>query len=414
MKLFARYNRTNLAATIVIFLLASVAFSFLIQYVLLHQVDDNLKIEKREIRSYVDKFGKLPESVQVKHESISFQLAEDAIKERLVTIKSEDRNEDEPMRELTFSVNVNGRWYKAVVRTSLQDTDDMIRSIILITLTTILAVMIATFAINRIVLKKLWQPFYNTIGALKNFRIGKGTQLQLEHTDIDEFALLNETLHSATGKAEEDYLILKEFTENASHELQTPLAVIRSKLDLLIQDEQLTKQQSEAVQTAYEHIHKMARLNQSLLLLAKIENNQFAGQQQLDLKTLIEEKCMQFKEQWKHKQLTVTIAFSEMVVTMNPYLADILLNNLFSNAIRHNTPGGKINIHLGANELQFCNSGVAHPLDASRLFVRFAQQGTSNEHNGLGLSIIKQICEVSKANVRYAFSEDMHCFTIVF
>jgi signal transduction histidine kinase len=414
MKLFARYNRTNLAATIIIFLLASIAFSFLIQYVLLHQVDDNLKIEKREIRSYVGKFGKLPESVQVKHESISFQPADDTVKERLVTIKSEDRNEDEPMRELTFGVHLNDRWYKAIVRTSLQDTDDMIRSIIIITLTTILAVMIATFAINRIVLKKLWQPFYHTISALKDFRIGKRTQLPLQQTDIDEFALLNETLRSATGKAEEDYLILKEFTENASHELQTPLAVIRSKLDLLIQDEQLTEQQSEAVQIAYEHIHKMVRLNQSLLLLAKIENNQFAGQQQLDLKTLTEEKCIQFKEQWQHKQLTVTTTLSATVVTMNPYLADILLNNLFSNAIRHNIPGGKIDIRLNGHELQFCNSGVKHPLDVSRLFVRFAQQAASNEHNGLGLSIVKQICEASKASVSYTFSEGMHCFKVVF
>ena len=161
------------------------------------------------------------------------------------------------------------------VAKSMEGTENLIQSIILITIGTILLILLASILINRFVLNKLWQPFYKSLDLLKNFKIGNKERVKLPVSNIDEFSLMNGILQDAVNRADQDYLSLKEFTENASHEMQTPVAVIRSKLDLLIQEENLTKGQGENIQSLYEAIDKLSKLNKSLLLLTKIENKQF-------------------------------------------------------------------------------------------------------------------------------------------
>jgi signal transduction histidine kinase len=237
--------------------------------------------------------------------------------------------------------------------------------------------------------------------------------LQLQVTNIDEFALMNKTLQQAITKAEEDYVLLKQFTENASHELQTPLAVIRSKLDLLIQDEYLTAGQSDAVQSAYDALQKLSRMNQSLLLLTKIENRQFSETEVIDMKALTETKLNQFKELWQNKNITVKHLLQRSSITFNPTLADILLNNLCSNATKHNIAGGSIDIELNAGSLTFRNTGPSVALCKNRVFTRFYKSGYAQDSYGLGLSIIKQICEVSSCNIAYSFEgSNTHVFSV--
>jgi len=415
MKLFAKYNRVNLLATTVIFLLASVAFSVLISYVLVSQLDDNLDIERHEIKSYVEKYNRLPENIPVKDQYISYTPTNEAPKKKkFATIRVMDAESGnyEMQRALVFPLVVNGQSYSVTVAKSMEGTDDMIRSVIAITLITICAILIVSFLTNRILLRKLWQPFYGTVDRLKDYRIGRQEKIEFPETDIDEFALLNSTLEAATGKANEDYLLLKAFTENASHELQTPIAVVRSKLDVLIQDEQLTKTQSELVEEAYEHIRKITRLNQSLLLLAKIENRQFMELASVPLQPLITAKLKQFKEMLRHKGLEVIVDLKEATFRMDPYLADVLLNNLLSNAIRHNVPNGKIKISLTPQTFTIGNSGIDRALDNDQLFVRFSKTANAAEHNGLGLSIIKEICAVNNCDIAYSHAEGMHTFTL--
>lgn len=415
MKLFTRYNRINLISTILIFLLASGAFYFLLRYVLIHQLDDDLEIEQREIVTYVDKYDRLPESLPVKDQEIAF-LSSEASKEKrkFSTIKVFDTLEqhEEVFRQMTFPISVQGHWYKATVRISLEDTDKITRSIIGITLVTILLILITTFLINRLVLRRLWRPFYETLAELANFRLGKGGRLSLGTGSIDEFNLLNTALEQAMQKADQDYLLLKEFTENASHELQTPLAIIRSKLDLLVQDEQLSEKQSVAVLSANEAIQRLFRLNRSLLLLAKIENLQFSETVQIDLSASIQEKLEQFRELWQSKRLVVKSSLQQQFVQINSELLEVLLNNLLSNATKYNVPDGSINIVLTEGLLLISNTGNAASLPVERLFTRFYKNESSRESNGLGLSIVWQICAVSGWTVRYTFENGRHQFAL--
>ena len=418
MKLFAKYNRINVVSTVAIFLLASVAFSFLLRYVIFNGIDEDLRIERNEVLTYVQKYSALPPVVEVHDQYTSYQkvkvLPEE--KQRLYTHHVHDRYDDdeEMIRSIVFGVAVNQNNYLVTVSKSLEGTDDLIQSIIIITVTTIILILTATFFINRFVLRKLWQPFYQSLSTLSNFKLSDADSIAFSDTRIDEFNLLNTTLSGVINKAQQDYIVLKEFTENASHEMQTPLAVINSKLDVIIQSEALTELQSKAAEGAYDAIQKLKRLNQSLLLLAKIENRQFAHRTDIDLAKAIENKLLQFAEQWQKSGFVVSTQIAKKtLIDGNPQLIDILLNNLIGNAARHNTDKGFINITLQPQQLKISNTGMTNTLDEQAIFNRFYKGDTSSEGHGLGLSIVKQICEDLGYVCRYYFAKpDVHSFII--
>ena len=417
MKLFTKYNRINVFATVGIFLLASVAFYFLLRYIIIDQVDQDLRIEENEIETSVKTFHKLPIIIPVHDQYTIFtSISSPSLrKKEFATLKKyvEHEHEDILVRQIAFDINVESQWYHVTVSKSLEGTEDLIQSIIVITICTILLILVVTLLINRIVLKRLWHPFYDTLKRIGDFKLGSKQQLDFSTTNIEEFDLMNGTLRQSIGKAEQDYLLLREFTENASHELQTPLAIIRSKLDLLIQEENLSQQQSDAVQGAYDAIQRLTRINQSLLLLAKIENRQFAETVSIDLKEIIEQKLKQLHELWQSRQITVSDNLQKANIFINPMLADILFNNLLGNAIKHNIENGSIDIKTSQGYFEIKNTGQSQSLDPARLFSRFYKSNTSAENHGLGLSIIKQICEVSGCVIEYSFEADnMHSFII--
>ena len=415
MKLFTRYFRINVVATLFIFLLASIAFYFLLWYVMIAQVDEDLKIEQREIQTFVTKYQRPPEPITVKDQRVSFEptpLREQTRSFR--TIKHIDAHEHDDFRQISFTLPVGDQWLEFRVSKSLEGMRNMNRSIISISLLTIILILVVSLLINRWLISHLWQPFYYTLSGINKYRLGEHKNPEFPKSGIDEFNLLNSTLDQFIGTAEKEYTLLREFTENASHELQTPLAIVRSKLDTLIQDEHLSEAQSRAAQTAYEAIQKMARLNQSLLLLSKIENRQFSETQIVDLKKTIEEKMADWQELWQAQSLAVHAELSPCSLTMNPQLADILLNNLFSNATRHTPAGGVIHILLQEKSFSISNTAAGGSLDSGKLFQRFSKGGQATDQYGLGLSIVRQIADVSGIQVDYRFSNGLHIFTISF
>jgi signal transduction histidine kinase len=414
MKLFTKYNRINLIATILVFLISSMSFYFLVRFILIDQVDEDLEIEQREIETFVSKFNRLPEYIPVKDQRITYAftnhpLARSIFKTYTGYDSSEKKNSS--FRKLDFGIKVKNRFTNVTVTKSLEGTADLLHTILLVTFSTILIMLVVSVMINRIILKRLWKPFYESLSTITNFKIDKSKPLNFSQTGVEEFDFMNKVLETTTRQARQDYFLLKEFTENASHEIQTPLAIIRSKIDLLIQSD-LSKQQMNTVQSAYQSIEKLSRLNQSLLLLAKIENKQFADKGLVNLGEKINEKMNSFHELWQNQHITVSVQQNDTFVSMNKALADILLNNLFSNATRHNVQNGIIQIALTKNRLIFKNSSEHTGLDKSRLFTRFGNPVEHSLQNGLGLSIIKQICDASNFEVTYFFKDELHHFMI--
>jgi signal transduction histidine kinase len=193
--------------------------------------------------------------------------------------------------------------------------------------------------------------------------------------------------------------------------MQTPLAIINSKLDLMIQDQGLGEKHLRQLQAMYDAVGRLSKLNQSLLLLTKIENNQFAHADPVALAPLIEEKMVQFEDLIRTRNLTVHTLLDNGKPRMNAYLADILLNNLLINAIRHNREGGQLDIRLQEDLLLISNTGPAFLFDPTTIFDRFTK-GSHSDGTGLGLAIVKQICDNYGFPLLYSYSDNIHSIRI--
>ncbi|WPQ60569.1 histidine kinase dimerization/phospho-acceptor domain-containing protein [Chitinophaga sancti] len=412
MKLLTRYNYINLLSTIAIFVLSGVAFFFALHLTLLKQMDEDLRIEQREITNYVALHDMLFTPVEVKdQETIIEKTKRPYEKEKFKTVEL-DHHED--YRQLSFSIQAGGEWYNVIVRKSLEATEHITRTVFAITFCTILLVLFLTVVINSTILRKLWQPFYTSLDLLQRFKVNNREPLGLPASNIDEFTFMNSILERTTAKAIQDYERLKEFTENASHELQTPLAIIRSKLEMMMQGENLTEYQFNALQSASEALDRLARMNQSLLLLTKIENEQFDNKSFVDLAQIIQQKAAQFVEIWQDKSLNISLDVKAVQLHANKELIELLLNNLFSNATRHNYENGYILITLSQRRLCIKNTGHPAPLNRKHLFQRFYNPSNNSTSNGLGLAVIHQICTANGFKVDYDYKDDLHIFIVTF
>lgn len=426
MRLFTKYSRVNIVASILALVLGSIGYFIAIRYVLVHQLDDTLKIEEAEILDNVQHRHRLPEPANYRDQQIQFIPATvpvqrifrhtswgDLVSTAGKAPGARDRDPDHPYRELLFSVTVGGQLYTVSIAKSEEETEDLLQLIMLITAGMIITLLGVLFLANRLLLRRIWQPFYRTLDKLRTFNLSSREPLPAEASDIEEFRSLDEAARQMTNKIIRDYEMLKNFAENASHEMQTPLAIINSKLDLLIQDIGLGEAHHRPVQAMYDAIGRLRQLNQSLLLLTKIENNQFTHTSPVDLARLIGEKLTQLEDPLKGRHLEVHTELDHLPLPMNDYLADILLNNLLTNAIRHNHTGGQIDIRLCDRSLRISNSGPELGFDSATIFDRFVK-GTHSGGSGLGLAIVRQICDNYRFPLQYAFNEGMHTIEIQF
>jgi signal transduction histidine kinase len=415
MKLFDKYSRVNIVASVLALLVGSFVYYFSVRYVLINELDDTLKVEEAEIMDHAATHGQLPEPANYRDQKISYLPVTTAIRRKFYhTTKPESHHkENEPYRELAFSVRVKGQLYTVLVAKSEEETEDLLELIMLITAGMILLLLGTLFLANRFLLRRLWRPFYETLDSIRQFNLSTRQLLPTRATDTEEFRDLNSAVQQMTTKILKDYEMLKNFTDNASHEMQTPLAIINSKLDLLIQDTSLGERHHQPVQAMYDAISRLRQLNQSLLLLMKIENNQFAYTEPVDLALLIQEKLAQLEDPLKDRRLGVQTDLHHLRLPINGYLADILLNNLLLNAIRHNQEEGSVQIRLRDRSLRVSNTGPALGFDPATIFNRFTK-GMHSGGTGLGLAIVRQICDNYQFPLSYRYIDNMHVIEVQF
>jgi len=424
MKLLTKYNRVNLITTIIVMLITGFIYYQAISYILTGIKDKDLVVEEREIFDYVKLNHELPQTFESNDQQITFTSANPgSVKREFINTeyykkfeghhRHRRQGEYEAGRGLISSVTVGNNYYKILIIVSKVETEDLIQLIFTITIGVILLLLLVLFLTNRLILNRLWQPFYNIMGELRLFSIADKHEISQVNTTIDEFNELNKAVADMAGRAKHDYDDLKAFTENASHELLTPIAVINSKLDTLIQTENFSDQQSKLLNDLYTAASRLTRLNQSLLLLVKIENKLMHDRQQLNLLDLAEEMTSQFEEIFSDKELKVTCNLHHKEIYANRYLTEILLSNLISNAIRHNYIGGEIIISLDNEGLIIQNTGDSEPLSAEKIFTRF-HKSSHSEGSGLGLTISRQICESFGFKLEYFYDQGYHVFEVIF
>jgi signal transduction histidine kinase len=416
MKLAQRYNRANLVTSFIILTITGVIYYIAIHFILTGKLDKDLVIEEKEIEAYVNNYGKLPAPGDFLHQKVTYQktTSRKTIERNFFydDFYNETEKENEPGRTLVTSVSLKGVHYEVKISKSRVESEDLIQLIFIITLAVTILLLVSLLLINRFVLQRIWSPFYSTLGMMKAFNIAQTEEIKPQQTKIEEFNELNESANAMAARVRKDYRELKSFTDNASHEMMTPLAIVNSKLDSLLQTGTFSAAQGAIIEDIYNAIGRLIKLNQSLLLLAKIENNLIADVQDIQLQQLIVDKVFQFQELFEKDKLTLVQNLQPCKVSMSKYLADILLNNLFANAIRHNHAGGSIEIILQAGFLSFSNTGKSEEL-SSQLFERFSKSASS-EGAGLGLAISKQICTRYGFAITYQHLADKHQFLVRF
>jgi signal transduction histidine kinase len=276
----------------------------------------------------------------------------------------------------------------------------------------LLLVMVGLSA--RLISKYMLAPFKRTLKVIQSFDLKKRVRLRLPPSRTDEFRELNGFLQKMTDKALEDYQLLKEFTENAAHELQTPTAILRGKLELLMESD-IRDGQAVLIAEMQNSLEKLSRINSSLILLARLENQEYEVDQPIDFSDFLREMLSSFEELIQMKSLSLrTHLVGNIFLPMNRSLADLLLTNLLSNAIRHNVPGGNIEVILSRSGLVVSNTGNPPGAPTAELFQRFKKGNQSNDSVGIGLAIVKQICDLHNFNIQYRYVYNQHILEILF
>ncbi|MDR2955037.1 MAG: HAMP domain-containing histidine kinase [Prevotella sp.] len=326
------------------------------------------------------------------------------------------KRETEPARILsTIYQDDDGKYYELVVYTPTIEKKDLKEAILYWIIFLYLGLLFVIILVNIWVYQRSNRPLYKLLAWLDRYEIG-GKNIPLENdTDITEFRKLNESAVRNMKRAEEVFEEQKQFIGNASHEIQTPLAVCRNRLETLMEDETLTESQLEELSKTYSTLEYITKLNRSLLLLSKIDNRQFTEAGDIELNGIIRKFIEDYKEVYAYMNINVEINETGVFkVRMNETLAGILINNLIKNAYVHNMENGQLFIDISPSKLIFRNTGQDYPLNSKLIFERFYQGSKKEGSTGLGLALIKSICDTQHLDIKYHFEDSLHCFEISF
>ena len=415
-------NHTLLILTAILFVSVSlwaILFYFQIFKQVKETVDEGLSdykiviIDKLNENGVVDqKDNFLDDNYIVKEISENYALqVRDIYKDTLIYSKLKDLKYQVRMLTTAFSAE-NGNYYEIKVISHELNRGELIKKI-LISLSWLFSFLfISTMLINLLALRNTWKPFYSVLKYLDDFRLDRVKLRKPPETRIKEFNLLNESVQKLLRTNIDIYNSQKQFIENASHELQTPLAIGVNKLELLAGDENLTADHQKKIGEVIDAFKRISEINRSLLLLSKIENKQFIEVEPCNFDVLLSEILDKFSDYLKFKKIEVKYQVEEAwIFEINKDLADILVSNLLKNALIHNRKGGEILVKLHASGFIIENTSDAPALNKEQLFKRFNKNSKSKNSTGLGLAIAKAIADVSGLELTYTYKE-RHCFNV--
>lgn len=336
----------------------------------------------------------------------------DSYRDTLMYMENED--EMEPVRLLESAFEQEGKFYKVKVITSMVEEDDLIEDLLYSLLWLYLGLVFTILILNNLVLRKLWEPFYSLLRELKRFKIEQDHQIAFVPTKIEEFQLLNERIEQMLQKSVATYREQKQFIENASHELQTPLAISINKLELLAEENSLKEDQLHIIGAVLNNLERLTRFNKALLLLSKIENRQFVEEELINFNKTTKELIHDYADLAEHRQIKIVInEDAELDFKMNRDLSMILISNLIKNALVHGTAVHVVEIEINSDYFLIRNFADSSSLEDRRIFSRFQKNSDSSGSTGLGLAIAKAIADRYGIRLDYSFQQ-YHQFALYF
>jgi len=415
MKLIATTLRYNIPTIFIVLLTGSSLFYFSIKKVLDHNIEEILEIRKEYVVNLINKSNSGNISIQafgnvyeLHQEPKDLKKEPDILKD--TSIYNVVHKEHLLYRELSFIHFSGNKSYRVSVRAPLIANNLILKTIFIWTLFIGLTTAIVLIILNIYISKQIWSPFYSILKNISHFNLNTTRNFKPADTKIIEFKELNNTLISITQHLQSEYKDLKDFTTHLTHELQTPLAVINAHADLLLQTKNMGEEELKNIITIKKTVESISKFEDSLILLKRIELGEFNETEMVDLKDKLNEKIEHMQELFRLKEISFNKKISnQLPLFIHPQLIDFLLNNLISNAIKHNHKGGYIKFSLIDNELQITNSKTGQSNKVSDV--------SKNKSNGLGIGllIVKAIC--GKYNFKLSLkneSQENFCVIITF
>ena len=332
------------------------------------------------------------------------------------TVYIELEDEDEPVRVMCTAFRMpDGQYYELKLMISILERDDMVEAMLWYLGALFLLFLICTSIGIQLVLKGVFRPLHRLLDWLHCIQPGKEVPPLDNPTKIREFRQLSDAALDMGNRSYKAYEEQKQFIENASHELQTPLAIVRGKVELLAESEGMTEQQMEQLDEIYATLGRAVKLNKSLLLLSRIENGQYTKMEDVSVDEILDELLPDLMDIYEHKQVRLIRKREEQpfIIRCNHSLAQILVSNLVKNSLLHNREGGELQVLTTPTSLVIKNTGDV-PLDGEKLFRRFYHgMDGKKDSTGLGLAIARSIALSSSLKLTYEWQDGMHTFRLV-
>ncbi|NOZ36424.1 MAG: HAMP domain-containing histidine kinase [Chlorobi bacterium] len=417
MRLLSKTSLLIITVSIFIFMTGNIVFFYVLKNMINDHVKNELNTQMYEIINAVNhegvdinsEFYKDDVSIRVleKEKKLSPVIFDTVLYDNL-------QRKYIPHKALKFTYKFEGQTYLISIFKSMLSSNKLIERITVASIFLVLSFLFVIYTLNRFIFVNVWSNFFSNLRKIHRYNINSREKLMLEKSEIDEFELLNSVIKQMVKKIQTDFTTLKELTENTSHEIQTPLAVIKSKAEILLQSENISKKDIELVYSILNTSDRLSKLNQTLLMISKIENNQFEKTKEINVKETIDKYINNFEMLINAGNFKLIKKISDLYIEINPVLSDVLISNLIKNAIVHNYRGGLIKISTENSLLRISNSGKGSALKSENLFKRFVKGSNDIRRTGLGLEIVKKICDFNHFTVKYDFSNDLHNFIVDF
>ena len=422
--LLSKTTKPFIIYVLIILVISIPAYYLVVDAIWKHELDEHNDIVARKTASQINSLKlseeKLIETIQLWNDvqpSTNIRKLEknDNLKDSIFIVEKPHDflhfEEIDRFRCLSKVIYLNKKPYRFNIETNIEETQETIFFISITTVFLFVLIVGGLLFLNRRLSKSVWKPFRETLDQLKTFSLNNQTKIEFSKTDVSEFDELNQSLTKLIEHNVSVYKTQKEFTENASHELQTPLAILKNKLDILLQNQDLTEKQYQIAEEMNRALSRSSRINKNLLLLAKIDNKQFDSET-FHLDEVLNQSLEILQEHFEQKNISVNTEISDNVkVNGNIGLTEVLINNLILNAIRHTPINGSISIKLNNSVFEVSNSGT-EKLNSDLLFKRFSRFSKDNNGSGLGLAIVQEICKSQNWTIDYRFENNNHIFSV--
>ena len=420
MKLLRKYRSITYTSLCLVVLVGAIVNYYLFRYSIHRTTDDVLNEYRIDIEEYAlhhgtlqplmaenSKFGEIvPLDRNVDVSDIPVQIVD-------TLVFSNYQEEKVIYRKMVFPVVTPCQNYTVRLMLPALEEDDLLRTVLIsLTFFVVLFILLTTL-VDLSITRQIFRPFHNILEGIKSYDIEKRGRIEFEESPIDEFVDLADILQEMMYKINANYFEMKEFLEYTSHEIQTPLSIIQLKLDVLNQQNFQDKNVVDILHSIQSSLNRVVRFNRSISFLAKIRNNQFAAHSEFDMSKCVHHQLSLYGELLSVRKITVTeVASQPFILALHPLLGEHLVQNMLTNALKHNHDGGWIRIDSNDSEMVVTNTfdGVVPRGD---IFAKYAHANGKKSSTGLGLSIVKAICEKNNIGISYRVSGNVFSLTMI-